>query len=93
MMADQGFPNRRPFLLPVGRHGAQMHGIIKEHFRNAHASIERCFGILKSSYCNAGSRRYRGRHWLAPLIFYVSGALYNRRHIMMNILRENLDIF
>ena len=92
-MADQGFPNRRPFLLPVGRRGQQMRGIIKEHFRNCRGAIERCFGVLKSTYSSVGTRRFRSRRWLAPLICNITAAFYNRRKKMMAILRESMDVF
>ena len=92
IMADQGFPNRSPFLLPVGVRGQQVRGIIKEHFKSCRTSIERCFGMLKSSYSSVGSRRFRHKRWLGPLICNLTAALFNWRKMMFAILRENLDL-
>ena len=54
--------------------------------------IERCFGILKNSYSSVGTRRYRGRRWCGPLICNLTAALYNRRKIMFQTLRNHLGI-
>ena len=92
IMADQGFANRRPFLLPVGVRGQQVRGIIKEHFKNCRTSIERCFGILKSSYCCVGTRRFRSSRFIGPLICNVTAAMCNRRKMMFQIMRQNLNL-
>ena len=93
IMADQGFPNIARLLLPVGPHGQEMRGIMKEHFKNCRTLIERCFGILKSSYTCVVTRRFRSRRWIAPLICNLSAAMFNRRRKMMIMLWESLDIF
>ena len=90
-MADQGFPNRSPLLIPVGRPGMQMHGVMKEHFKSCRTSIKRCFGILKSPYSSVGTRRFRNRRWIAPLICNVTAALFNRRKKMFATLKESFE--
>ena len=50
--------------------------------------IERCFGILKNSYCSVGSRRYRGRRFNGPIICNLTAALYNRRKMIFSSIRR-----
>ena len=50
--------------------------------------IERCFGILKNSYRSAGSRRFRVRRWVGPIVCNLSAALYNRRKILFHMIRQ-----
>ena len=89
-MADQGFQNRSPLLLPVGNNGNNIRGIIKEYFRSTRSSIERVFGIMKSSYNSVGTKRFHSRRHIAPLVCNVSAALHNRRRKLMTVLRVNL---
>ena len=59
-------------------------------FRRRRGLIERCFGILKSSYFSAGSRRFRSRGWHVPIVANIYGALFNKRHILFQELRKAL---
>ena len=68
-----------------------MRGIMKLDFRSCRTTIERCFGIIKSSYCSAGTRRFRSKRFLAPLICNVTAALSNRRKEIFDEIRQNLN--
>ena len=92
MMADQGFANRPPILLPISRLGQPMRGIMKLDFRSCRTTIERCFGIIKTSYSSAGTRRFRSSRFMAPLICNVTAALSNRRKEFFDELRLNLRL-
>ena len=54
--------------------------------------IERCFGILKTSYFSAGTRRFRSRKIHGPLICNLTAALYNRRKMLFKQLRRSLGL-
>ena len=54
IMADQGFANQRPILIPLSRRGNPLQGTIRRDFSSCHSTIERCFGTLKCSYISAG---------------------------------------
>ena len=66
------------------------HVFIFSHFRSARTSIERVFGILKSSYCSVGTRRFCHRKNLAPLICNIGAALHNRRKLFFLDFRNQL---
>ena len=91
-MADQGFANQIPILIPMSRQGNPMRGPMRTDFRSCRSTIERIFGIIKSTYCAAGTRRFRSRRWLAPLICNLSAALSNRRKFMFDQIRRNLNL-
>ena len=61
MMADQGFANESPILLPISRQVNPMRGPMRLDFRSYRGKIERCFGILKSSYKSAGTYRFHSK--------------------------------
>ena len=90
IMADQGFINQRPILVPLSRRGNPLRGLIRRDFSSCRNTIERCFGTLKCAYTSAGTRRFRHRHWIGPLICNLSAALYNRRKKMFLRLRHDL---
>ena len=50
--------------------------------------IERCFGVLKSSYKSVGTLRFRSRRWNGPLICNLTAGLYNHRKLLFSQLRE-----
>ena len=54
--------------------------------------IERCFGVLKSSYSSAGTRCFRSRRWHGPLICNLTAALYNRRRLLLMQMRQNIGV-
>ena len=56
-------------------------------FRARRSMIERCFGIMKNSYCAVGTRRFRSRHWNGCVVMNLSAALYNRRKLIFKNLR------
>ena len=60
-------------------------------FKSARTAIERVFGILKCSYASVGTRRFRGRRYIAPLICNLTAALHNHRKKLFRILKNNLD--
>ena len=91
-MADQGFANQSPILLPMSRRGQAMRGPMRTDFRSCRSTIERSFGIIKSSYCTAGTRRFRSRRWLAPIICNLTAALSNRRKELFDEIRINLNL-
>ena len=57
-------------------------------FRKFRGSIERCFGVLKTSYVAVGTRRFRSRRWIGPVVCNLTAAMYNRRRFIFNQLRE-----
>ena len=64
-------------------------GLFFRTFKAWRTMIERCFGILKNSYCAVGTRRYRSRRWNGPLICNLTAALYNRRKIIFHYIHRN----
>ena len=118
IMADKGFANVSPLLLPV-RAGRQAlpkrmrrwmkflsikHNMckksgliildIKNHFRSfrrVRSLIERCFGCLKTSYVSVGTRRFRSRRWILPVICNLTAGLYNRRRLLFKRMRDFFD--
>ena len=50
--------------------------------------IERCFGIIKNSYASVGCYKYRNRRWIGPIFCNVVAALFNRRKIIFQQIRN-----
>ena len=92
IMADQGFANHTPLLIPLSRQGDPMRGMMKRDFHSCRTTIERVFGLMKSAYSSVGTRRFRSRRFLAPLICNVSAALSNRRKSLFTVLRQQLHL-
>ena len=92
IMADKGFVNQRPILVPISRRGNAVRGLIRRDFRSCRNAIERVFGNIKSTYCSTGTRRFRHRCWLGPLICNLSAGLYNRRKLMFQTFRRDLHL-
>ena len=61
-------------------------------FRRTRSDIERSFGILKFSYSAVGSSRFRSRRHHSPLVMNLCAALFNRRKMIFNDMRQNLNI-
>ena len=91
-MADQGFANQRPILIPLSGRGRPMRGAMKRDFRSCRSSIERVFGIIKSAYCSVGTRRYRNNCFLSPLLCNLAAALANCCKGMFTLFRRHLNI-
>ena len=50
--------------------------------------IERCFGIIKNSYCSVSSSRFRNRRYHGPIFCNLIAALFNRRKILFQLIRR-----
>ena len=61
------------------------------HFSSVRSAIERAFGVIKSSYCSVGTRRFRSRRYIAPLICNLTASMQNRRRIIFRMLRQHLN--
>ena len=57
-------------------------------FKSRRTLIERCFGIMKNSYAAAGTRHWRGKKHIGPVICNVSASLFNRRWKIFQALRD-----
>ena len=92
IMADQGFANQSPILIPMSHRGNNMRGPMRTDFRSCRTTIERCFGIIKSSYCSVGTRRFRSNRFMGPLICNITAALSNRRKDLFDQIRIDLNL-
>ena len=90
IMADQGFANQSPILIPLSGHGRPMTGVMKRDFSSCRSAIERVFGSLKSSYSLLGTKCYRSKCFLTPLLLNLCTALGNRQKKIFNNIREQL---
>ena len=92
IMADQGFANQSPFLIPISRRGQALRRAIRRDFQSCRNTIERCFGIIKTAYCSAGTGRWRNRRYISPLIANITAALFNRRQEMFGLIWKHFNL-